>query len=264
VSDVTGHNELLEAVWAVLRRRIAERGLAATELLSRHLHDLGPLRRAQNELFAGDERINGNDALLAPFVRATSLGYAIYLGNRRIAAASTLDSGRAPPLDQFADAELVDVVLRRREVFRGKLVRGDATYLVIARPLYAASTPDDRPIGILEVYQDEGTFFELLSVSASRAAGGERRAAWADGIEAIAHFLDDVARRLQLLALNGNIIAAQAGEHGRAFRVVCRELGALAERARNTLTDVEKLTHTLTAQAQLEGAALGHGEDEAL
>lgn len=55
-------------------------------------------------------------------------------------------------------------------------------------------------------------------------------------------FIDDVARRLQLLALNGNIIAAQAGDHGRAFRVVCRELSSLAEQSKDAVSEVRKLT----------------------
>ncbi|HRI08251.1 MAG TPA: methyl-accepting chemotaxis protein [Nannocystaceae bacterium] len=261
MSEVTSHSEVLDAVWAVLRRRILERGVAATELLGRHLHSLGPLRRAGGELFAGDVLINHNDALLAPLVRATSLGLAVYLGNRRVAATSLLDAGRTPPVDEYADAELVDAVVRRREVFRGYLLRGDARHLVVARPLYVGGAADERgPLGFVEAFQDEGTFFELLTKSASETSAGRRQAVWADGIEAIAHFLDDVARRLQLLALNGNIIAAQAGEHGRAFRVVCRELGTLAERARHTLTDVEKLTQALAQESLAEPLEFGAAE----
>ncbi len=58
-------------------------------------------------------------------------------------------------------------------------------------------------------------------------------------------FIDDVARRLQLLALNGNIIAAQAGDHGRAFRVVCRELSSLATQAKEAVAEVRKLTEDI-------------------
>src|SRR5690606_13517519 len=66
-----------------------------------------------------------------------------------------------------------------------------------------------------------------------------------DRMESVMHFVDDVARRLQLLALNGNIIAAQAGEHGRAFRVVCRELGSLADQSKNTGNEVRKLIQAM-------------------
>ena len=65
-------------------------------------------------------------------------------------------------------------------------------------------------------------------------------------------FIDDVARRLQLLALNGNIIAAQAGEHGRAFRVVCRELGALADQAKSAGSEVRELVSAMGLETEEE------------
>src|SRR5690606_25312334 len=66
-----------------------------------------------------------------------------------------------------------------------------------------------------------------------------------DRMESVMHFIDDVARRLQLLALNGNIIAAQAGDHGRAFRVVCRERSSLAEQSKDAVADVRRLTEDM-------------------
>jgi len=71
----------------------------------------------------------------------------------------------------------------------------------------------------------------------------------ADQVEAILRFIDDVARRLQLLALNGNIIAAQAGDHGRAFRVVCRELSSLADQAKDTVAEVRELADAVRGTA---------------
>ncbi|MCB9701743.1 MAG: hypothetical protein H6711_07625 [Myxococcales bacterium] len=257
MSEVTSGNEAIDAIWSVLRRRILERGVAATELCARMLHELGPLSRHEGELRAGNQRLNGDERHLAPIARATSLGFALYLGNRRIAATSILDAGRAPPIDAFADAELVDVVLRRREVYKGTLVRGDASYLVVARPLMASEhAGDNTPVGMIEAFQDERAYYEILAVAAKQRAAARdlEQDAWADGMTSVGDFLDDVARRLQLLALNGNIIAAQAGEHGRAFRVVCRELGTLADRARATVTDVRKLLLAMGHEGGDEGA----------
>ena len=75
--------------------------------------------------------------------------------------------------------------------------------------------------------------------------------------EAIISFIDDIARRLQLLALNGNIIAAQAGDHGRSFRVVCRELGALADQAKGTAGDVRKLVVAMGLETASDDLELG-------
>jgi methyl-accepting chemotaxis protein len=115
---------------------------------------------------------------------------------------------------------------------------------------------------MLEAFINEQAFFESLA-AASRISAEQRSAAQeeaADSMEGVIHFLDDVARRLQLLALNGNIIAAQAGEYGRAFRVVCRELGILADRAKSTVTDVRKLMHTMGLEAT-DAHALGESPD---
>ena len=81
-------------------------------------------------------------------------------------------------------------------------------------------------------------------------------------MESIITFIDDTARRLQLLALNGNIIAAQAGEQGRAFRVVCRELGSLADAAKLTASDVRRLAGTMGLDRLDAGEIMsteGHG-----
>ncbi len=150
-------------------------------------------------------------------------------------------------------------MLRKREVFRGTLQRGGAPILTIARPLYLGDSGDEAPIGMIEAFQSEQTFYETLA-AAARITAEQRSAAQeetADGMESVIHFLDDVARRLQLLALNGNIIAAQAGEYGRAFRVVCRELGTLAERAKGTVIDVRKLMQTMG----IETGEHGHDDD---
>ncbi len=247
VSEATSGNEVLDAIWSVLRRRIIDRGIAATELGSRLIHDLGPLGRHDGELRAGDHLLNQEQTILPRLTRATALGFALYLGNRRIATSTILDAGRAPPLDAYADAELVDICLRRGDLFTGTLQRNASSYLVIARPLVVA---DRAPIGIIEAFQDERAYYELLAVSVKRRAAAHTREqdVWADGIESVGTFLDDVARRLQLLALNGNIIAAQAGEQGRAFRVVCRELGTLADRARGTVTNVRKILQAMGSE----------------
>src|SRR5690606_38675058 len=133
------------------------------------------------------------------------------------------------------------------EVYKGTVEYRDREYLTVCRPLHASGGSDYAPVGMIEAFQDKEAYFDLLAAAArsgveDQVADVEERA---DGMESIIHFIDDVARRLQLLALNGNIIAAQAGEHGRAFRVVCRELGSLADQAKNHGQDVRKLIQAM-------------------
>lgn len=256
---MTTETQIFNAVWSVIRRRILDRGVSATELCENVIRRLGRLHRAEGRLRAGDVVLDQDNTLLPLLARATSLGVTLYHGNRRIASTSALGVGKPGEIGGYADAELVDVVLRKREIFKGSLKRNGLVYLVTARPLYLTASPDETaPIGMIEAFQSEQTFYESL-VAAARIGVEQRTAAQeeaADGMEAVIHFLDDVARRLQLLALNGNIIAAQAGEYGRAFRVVCRELGTLADRAKGTVTDVRKLMQTMGLEP-----GEGHGEE---
>ncbi len=242
-------SQVYEAVWHVIARRMGEREAAATELLEDLVHARGHLRRRDQELVAGDHVLNGDREILPRLSRATSLGLNLYLGNRRIASSSVIDAGDLMEVGGFADAVVVDTVLRRREMFRGTVDLGGRRFLVASRPLYASDKADEYgPIGMVEAFQDVEAFREMLVASLREGGGAESRSQLelqADRMESVMHFIDDVARRLQLLALNGNIIAAQAGDHGRAFRVVCRELSSLAEQSKEAVAEVRKLTHAM-------------------
>jgi hypothetical protein len=245
---------VMESVWQTVARRVLERAVAAVELLEMLVHAQGRVVRREQELWAGHTVLNYDRELLPRVARASSMGVSIYLGNRRIATFGTLDAGPTPEVGAYAEATLVDVVLRRRQSFRGSLETQGRRCLIAARPLYATDKPEEYgPIGILEAYQDEKTMREMLEGS-WRDRGGDdpnalRRQQHLDRMSAVMRFIDDIARRLQLLALNGNIIAAQAGDHGRAFRVVCRELGSLAEQSKEAVAEVRRLTLDLAPPA---------------
>jgi hypothetical protein len=245
MADDALDNRIFESVWDVAQRRVFDRAIATTELIDDSLRAHGPIRRRDQDLCAGDRVINDDRQILPRIARATSLGLAVYLGNRRVASASVLDAGEAPPVGGYADAVVVEAVLRRREMYRGVLDRGGRPTLIACRPLYARDTSDEYgPLGMIEAYQDMETFRDMIVASLRTGLDAEARSTTvvqADRVEGILRFIDDVARRLQLLALNGNIIAAQAGDHGRAFRVVCRELSSLADQAKDTVAEVREL-----------------------
>ncbi len=68
-------------------------------------------------------------------------------------------------------------------------------------------------------------------------------------IGAILDVIDDVAEETNLLALNAAIIAAQAGEHGRAFSVVAGEIKELADRVLASTKEIGSLIRAVQEES---------------
>lgn len=75
---------------------------------------------------------------------------------------------------------------------------------------------------------------------------GER----ATKIGAVLEVINDIANRTNLLALNASIIAAQAGEHGRAFSVVGNEIADLATRVRSSTDEIGQLIRSVQQESE--------------
>ena len=78
-------------------------------------------------------------------------------------------------------------------------------------------------------------------------------------IGAIVDVIDEVADETSLLALNAAIIAAQAGEHGRAFSVVADEIKDLAERVLASTKEIGGLIASVQDEAEKATGAIADG-----
>jgi methyl-accepting chemotaxis protein len=78
-------------------------------------------------------------------------------------------------------------------------------------------------------------------------------------IGAIVDVIDTVADETNLLALNAAIIAAQAGENGRAFSVVADEIKELADRVMSSTKEIGGLIRSVQTESRSAHAAIERG-----
>ncbi len=87
----------------------------------------------------------------------------------------------------------------------------------------------------------------------------ERLGDRAKEIGGIVDVIDDVADETNLLALNAAIIAAQAGDHGRAFSVVAEQIKRLADRVLASTKEISGLVHSVQAESESAVMAMAKG-----
>jgi len=101
---------------------------------------------------------------------------------------------------------------------------------------------------------------EAIRLATETAEGVIRGlAARAKEIGTIVKVIDDVSDETNLLALNAEIIAAQAGEHGRAFSVVAGEMKELSDRVLAGTKEIRGLITAVQAESANAIGAIEHG-----
>ncbi|HLF23392.1 MAG TPA: methyl-accepting chemotaxis protein, partial [Burkholderiales bacterium] len=81
-------------------------------------------------------------------------------------------------------------------------------------------------------------------------------------IGGIVRLIDTIAERTNMLALNANMQAAQAGEAGRGFMVVAAEVQRLAENAKDAAHQIEKLVGNIQVETSDTISAMDQAIEE--
>ena len=101
---------------------------------------------------------------------------------------------------------------------------------------------------------------EVIRVATETAEGVIRGlAARVKEIGTIVKVIDDVSDETNLLALNAEIISAQAGEHGRAFSVVAGQMKNLSNRVLAGTKEIRGLIEAVRAESGNAIGAIEHG-----
>jgi methyl-accepting chemotaxis protein len=84
-----------------------------------------------------------------------------------------------------------------------------------------------------------------------------------DQIDAIIDVVNDLAEQSNVLALNAGIEAARAGEQGRGFAVVAREVRSLAERSKESTSQVRAILQDIKLAGREAVRAIEEGSRRA-
>jgi methyl-accepting chemotaxis protein len=87
----------------------------------------------------------------------------------------------------------------------------------------------------------------------------DRLAKKSQSIDEIVQVITEVAEQTGLLSLNASIIAAQAGEHGRAFSVVADQVSSLADRSHRSASEIAELIRAVQEDTQAAVGAVEEG-----
>ncbi|MCP3983030.1 MAG: HAMP domain-containing protein [bacterium] len=106
---------------------------------------------------------------------------------------------------------------------------------------------------ITAIQEIEASFVNLVTVVTALAERSR-------SIGEIVDVINDVAGETQLLSLNASIIAAQAGENGRAFAVVANQVKELADRTGQSTGEISQLISHIQEETGQAVTAVGEGE----
>ncbi len=121
-----------------------------------------------------------------------------------------------------------------------------------------AAETSDRAVGVVEeTVRGIDTLRSAVSDAHRRITSLGRRS---DDIDQVVFFIAEVAGRTNLLSLNASIIAAQAGEHGKAFAVVADQIRELAAQIARSTKSIGDIIHSVREDVEATAALIDRGD----
>lgn len=207
------------------------------ELVQRLIEREGPLHLGKmGELQIGEQTLRqASREILQIAASSSDLFVALYVGGNLLVGSPAEALGDSAP----EDVQTVCVV--RGEDFYGPTELAGRACFVSAKPLRVggaargfilagqfSSESNSTLLGLADIQEEIISLSEELQTDRQRSVGE------------FVKTIRSIAKRIHLLALNASILSAQAGEHGRGFSVVAREIGELAERTRQSTQELEQ------------------------
>ena len=81
-------------------------------------------------------------------------------------------------------------------------------------------------------------------------------------ISQVVFFIEEIALKTNVLAINASVEAGRAGEYGQGFTIVAEQVGALAEQASAAIQEIASIVTTMQAETQEVSQAMASGTSQ--
>lgn len=239
MSNTELHEHLTARLEGFARDQIIERAGRTCDLFLALLRREGALVHDDRGLLVAGRPLDGplGRELLSLVADSAGLMSVLFVGERGATASASFTSD---PTTLLLPRELEMVCVMRGETFGGEVELGERAFHLTAKPIViGGSAVAVIAVGVPSQEGKQGmhglTSIQEEIIALADQIQAERQRAVSDFLKIIR----SIAKRIHLLALNASILSAQAGEHGRGFQVVAREIGDLAERTRQSTQELE-------------------------
>lgn len=126
----------------------------------------------------------------------------------------------------------------------------------------AEQTSNSASLGKSSLSQMETTMRQMVGASQNMAKKLAILSEKASAITSIITTITKIADQTNLLSLNAAIEAEKAGEHGRSFSVIAKEIRRLADQTSHSTLDVEKIVNEILSAVSMGVASVDNFSDE--